>query len=107
MGRPAKSLDSDLADQLRQHMLAHGKSTAAIGAELGVHKATISRSLKQNSFSHEVRARVAAHLANLLDTEGPHEALRKALHLLSMSDKLRSDAERMIAKALDQMVERK
>lgn len=104
MGRPAKIFDKDLAEQLRQHMAARGLSTADIGLTLGVDKATISRSLKDNSFSRQLRTRVAAHLGSSLPPKASEDLLQEALHLLRKSDKLRLDAERLIAEALSRSI---
>jgi|GEM_PF-3221216 len=77
-----------------------GWSGTTVARLLGVNKGTISRSLGSNSFSPPLRVRVAL----LLDpvSQAPvDELLQESLHKLRLSDMMRSDAEMLIASALD------
>lgn len=103
MGRPARVHDRDLAEQLRSHLREHGLTLTEAAAAIGVDKSTLSRSLKNSAFSHSLRGAVATLIR---DDEGITTAtklLHKSLHLLNLSDRIRQNAERMIAEALDRI----
>lgn len=67
---------------------------------LGVNKGTISRSLGSSSFSPPLRARVAL-LLDPVSQVPVSELLHESLHKLQLSSTMRSDAEMLIARALD------
>lgn len=102
MARPTRTRNPDLARDLRTHMAERGYSTADIGAATGVDKATISRSLKKGAFSDKLATRLSSLLTKAPAQQTPERLLQESLRLLRVSDKLRADAERMIAQALDQ-----
>lgn len=99
--RPPRTPDKGLADQLRLHMQAHGRSTADIGLALGINKATVSRSLREGAFSRALRPRVLALLRVATPADDLGAVLLKSLRLLQLSAQMQADAERMIAEALD------
>ena len=74
---------------------------------VGADKGTISRALSTMTFSRSLAARIS-HLVSPSGTTAPiSELLQKSLRLLSMSDRLRQDAERMLSQALDQTTQTK
>lgn len=82
-------------------MQARGRSTADIGLALGVDKATVSRSLREDAFSRALRTRVSAFLRSAAPADDLGSALQESLRLLQLSARMQADAERMIAEALD------
>ena len=100
MARPSRKIDMALATRLRGQMRERGWTGSDVAKLIDVDKGTISRALGTNSFSPALHSRLLA----LLEPEradGTSELLHKSLHILRLSDKLRRDAEAMIAKALD------
>lgn len=69
---------------------------------VAVDKSTLSRSLKAGAFSRQVRH----SLRNAVDPIDARETVEllvhKALRLISISDRLRERADRMLIEALDQ-----
>ena len=82
-------------------MKQRGLSGTDIAAALAVDKATISRSLSTKAFSQTLRWRVADLIRRPVDPRTTERLLQDALRLLRTSDRLRANAERMIAEALD------
>lgn len=103
MGRPARVHDKDLAEQIRSHLSERGLTLTEAATAIGVDKSTLSRSLKNSAFSHSLRGAVATLIRDDEGTTSAATLLHKSLHLLNLSDKMRQDAERMIAEALDRI----
>lgn len=102
MTRPARIKDLHLADQVRSHMEAQGLSTAEVADMIAVNKSTLSRSLRVGAFSGKVRQRLRNIIDPVRSDESVSELVRKALRIISASDKLRVRAERLLIEALDQ-----
>ncbi|GEM_PF-4860446 len=102
MTRPARIEDTYLADQVRSHMDVQGLSIGQVADMIAIDKSTLSRSLKASAFSRNVRQQ----LKNIVDPVKPNESVsdlvRKALCLMSASDRLRERADQLLIKALDQ-----
>lgn len=101
MGRPAKRLDEKLHLELRSYMDLHGLTSTEVAAMVGVDKGTISRALSTMTFSRSLATRIVRLVSPSSATKPISKLLHKSLHLLSISDRLRQDAERMLSQALD------
>lgn len=107
MGRPARIHDGDLVDKLRLHLSTHDLTLTDAAKAVGVDKSTLSRSLKNGAFSRSLRGAVANLVGNDECVATTVDLLHRSLHLLSLSDRMRQDAERMIAAALDRIAKNK
>jgi len=83
-------------------MEAQGLSTAEVADMIAVNKSTLSRSLRVGAFSGKVRQRLRNIIDPVRSDESVSELVRKALRIISASDKLRVRAERLLIEALDQ-----
>lgn len=100
MGRPKRIADPVLSKRLHAYMQDRALTGTDMAAMLQVDKATISRAIADAAFSSALRFQITL-LIDPVASEAPHKLLHKSLHLLSISDRLRQDAEAMISKALD------
>jgi hypothetical protein len=100
MGRPKNLADADLADRLRRFMRERSWTGSDVAVALLVHKSTISRALDRGTFSPALRPHVASLIAGG-DGEDVGNLLQESLRILAVSDRLKLDAEAMIARALD------
>lgn len=101
MGRPARIADPELAKRLLSYMQSKEASLSDMADMLRMDKATVCRTLRDGAFSSVTRTRVTALLDASATGESVGQLLQKSLHLLQESGKLRLEAERMIAQALD------
>lgn len=83
-------------------MEAQGLSVAQVADMVAVDKSTLSRSLKAGAFSRKVRQRLKSVVDPVRSDESVPELVRKALRLISASDRLRERADRLLIEALDQ-----
>lgn len=90
-----------LTEKVRAHMTEHLLSQTAMADALGVDKATLSRSLATSSFSPRVRSKITDLVDLKVGEESVEELLRKSLHILEQSSKLRMRAEAMLMLAID------
>jgi hypothetical protein len=101
MGRPARIFDEHLHEALRSYMKMYGRTVTEVAAMVSADKGTISRALSTRTFSRSLATRIASLIAPTTDAMSVKVLLQKSLHLLTMSDRLRRDAERMLSQALD------
>lgn len=94
-----------LAERARAHMAEHRLNQTAMADALGVDKATLSRSLATSSFSQRVRSKLIGLVDLEVDGRPVEELLRKSLHILERSNKLRTRAEAMLMLAIDRASE--
>ena len=100
MGRPKSVADADLADRLRRYMRDRSWTGSDVAVALKVDKSTVSRALNRGAFSPSLKPHVASLIAET-DSKNVVRLLQESLRILSASDKLRLEAEAMIARALD------
>lgn len=101
MGRPARIQDNDLVARLRSHMRERGHTLTEVSKEVGFNKSTLSRALKNGAFSRPLRRAVGDLVGDKGKIQSTADLLQESLRLLGHSDRMRQDAERMIAEALD------
>lgn len=87
--------------EIHDYLAASHSSLRALAGELGVQPSTLSRSVATNAFSRDLAQRIRARLRGEKEVDGRAMVVRKALHLLSRSDKLRVRAEKLLKVALD------
>lgn len=102
MTRPARIEDTHLADQVRSHMDLQGLSIGQVADMIAIDKSTLSRSLRASAFSGNVRQKLKSIVDPVKSDESVSDLVRKALRLISASDRLRERADRLLIKALDQ-----
>lgn len=107
MGRPSRIHDGRLVERLRLHMAERGYTLSEVANAVGFDKSTLSRSLSKGAFSRSLRGAVAELLGEDGEADTTAKLLLKSLRLLSLSDRMRQDAERMIAEALDRTAKNK
>jgi hypothetical protein len=77
-GRPKRLPDFQLAERLRARKTDARLSFALMADDLGVATSTLTRSLKENSFSHDLGERVREMLEDPTAFEAKREALAEA-----------------------------
>jgi hypothetical protein len=101
MGRPSRTPDRRLAEQVRAFMRDNRIDGSELAMLLDVDPATVSRSLSSEAFSRGMRERVVDLVVpQTARTKLPH-LLQESLHLLAISDRLRERAEAMVRQAID------
>jgi hypothetical protein len=83
-------------------MDAQGLSLGQIADIIAVDKSTLCRSLKAGAFSRRVSQRLRKVVEPVRSGDSVNDLLRKALRLISASDRLRERADRLLIEALDQ-----
>jgi len=88
-------------------MSEHGLTLTDAATAVEVDKSTLSRSLKNGAFSRSLRGAVATLVCSDEGAVTTVGLLHKSLRLLSLSDRVRRHAERMIVEALDRAAKNK
>jgi IS30 family transposase len=100
-GRPPKIPNKSLADELSRELAARGWSMRRLAFEANLHVSTVTRSIKEGSFTDSVRSALLIVLGKGGGKNEMANKLQKALRLFDHSNKIRSLAEIALREALD------
>jgi transcriptional regulator with XRE-family HTH domain len=101
MGRPKRLPDPVLAARLRSYLKERRRTVTDVAAMVGVDKATVSRALADEAFSRNLQSKIATLTQGTGSKATIATLLQESLRLLTTSDRLRQDAERLLSQALD------
>ena len=101
MPRPARKSDANLAAQVDAHLKNQGISATKLAKSLNISVSTLTRSMKLKEFSKGLSEKLSKELDG--NYENPVESLHKALHILAEVDRIRSEVEMTVRRALNRL----
>jgi DNA-binding MurR/RpiR family transcriptional regulator len=101
MSRPARKSDAAFASRIATYMTDGGLSARQLAKNVDVSASTLTRSLKLQEFSKDLREKLGRELDG--EADDPVNLLHKVLHILREVDKIKEEVEMAVRKAMKRL----